>query len=170
MSLTNNLLRAATIVSLGLLLVGTALAQFGGVFPGMVNLPADDFVWQWGNQRDAARGRFQDFSARGGEASFRCDLTGGLSVSNSWSNREIRQFENDLNTSMTFIQSAAYAMYVLDQQRDLDWAVLDCDRYEREETADELQEKEDKARARAERRREQRRARREREEARANSE
>lgn len=135
----------------------SASAQFG--FPGLMQLPADDFTWIWGTRRERI-GRGSDFSILGGEGGFRCELDGRLSPSSSWSTSEIRRFENDLRGSLGFIQEAANAMYIMDQQRQLDWARLDCARPEDPaEDPERAQELEDKARAKAERRRERRRAR-----------
>ncbi len=159
---------AAGIIA-GALLFGAANAQFGSIYPGLVNLPPDDFVWNWGRYAgETGSRRFVDFSTQGGEGGFRCTLKGGLSVSNNWSTREVREFERELSTSLAFIQASANAMYALDLRREVDWAELDCDKYESEETAERVQEDMDKARAKAERKREQRRERSEREEAGAN--
>ena len=156
-------------IIVGVVLSSAASAQFGGFYPGLVNLPPDDFVWNWGRYAgETGSRRFVDFSSSGGEAGFRCTLKGGLSVSNNWSSREVREFERELSTSLAFIQASANAMYALDLRREVDWAELDCDKYERDETAGSVQEDIDKARAKAERKREQRRERREREEASAN--
>jgi hypothetical protein len=139
-------------------LPAVASAQFG--FPGQYNLPQNDFRWVWGRDSEAAFSRFEDFSIRGGESGFDCTLRGGLSPASRMSRVEIRDLESDLRTSLFFIQSSANAMYILDQQRDLDWAVLECAKQEAEErTAEESAERESKARARAERRRDRRRAR-----------
>ena len=155
------ILAAALILSV--LPLSMANAQFGGLFPGQVNLPADDFTWIWGNRRETTMGRSEDFSVRGGELGFRCTLTGRLGPGNTWSRSEIRQLETDLSSSLSFVQASANAMYTLEQRRDIDWAILDCVKSEQVQTAERKQEQEDKARAKAERRREQRRAREQRE-------
>lgn len=99
-----------------------------GVFP--VNLPKDDFTWNWGDI-ERSRGRnFPDFSINGGEGGFRCSLEGKLRVSSNYSPQAIRQMENDLRSSLYFIQEAANTMNSLDFRRDLDWATLDCDKPE----------------------------------------
>ena len=35
-------------IIVGVVLSSAASAQFGGFYPGLVNLPPDDFVWNWG--------------------------------------------------------------------------------------------------------------------------
>lgn len=147
----------ATVLA-GSLHPGLAAAQFG--FPGVVNLPRNDFRWVWGDAEDALTGRSRDFSINGNEAGFRCELTGSLSPASRMTRMEIRELEGNLRTSLFFIQSSANTMYILDQQRDIDWAVLDCAKQgDQELTAEETQALEDKARERAERRRDRRRAR-----------
>lgn len=140
-----------------------AVAQFGGVFPGQVQLPQDDFTWIWGSRRESTMGRAEDFSIAGGEAGFRCTLKGRMSPASGWSMSQIRDLENELRTSLFFIQSSANAMYVLERQLDLDWAMLECAKLQATVDAERAQEQVDKAREKAERRREQRRARQQRE-------
>jgi len=136
----------------------TSNAQFG--FPGTVNLPQNDFRWVWGDAEASLAGRGQDFSLTGGENAFRCSLTGKLAPGSRLTQSDIRQLESQIQTSLYFIQSSANSMYVLDQQRDIDWAVLDCAKPgDQEVDAEERQAREDKARERAERKRDRRRAR-----------
>jgi hypothetical protein len=104
-----------------------AHAQFGA-FP--VNLPKDDFTWNWGDV-ERSRGRnFPDFSMTGNEGGFRCSLEGKLRLGSNYSPQAMRQLENDLRSSLYFIQEAANTMNSLDLRRDLDWATLDCDKPE----------------------------------------
>lgn len=98
---------------------GAAHAQFGA----FSNLPEDDFTWRWGRQRGS-----DDFSIRGIDLGFTCTLTGALRPGSRLSRMEIRQIETSLRSSMAFIESATSMMNGLDRQRDLDWAVLDCEK------------------------------------------
>ena len=136
-----------------------ALAQFG-----QVNYPQSDFRWVWGNERDLARRGFEDFSISGNDAGFRCTLKGRLRPGSRLTETDVRALENDLRSTLFFIERSANTMYVLDQQRDIDWAELDCAKHVDDASAAELREREEKARAKAERDRERRRARRAREE------
>jgi hypothetical protein len=116
----------------GMLLARSASAQFGAGLFNQMNLPQDDFVWTWGNQRSAGRG-MSDISILGNEAGFRCTLTGKLRVGSQMSRTELRQFESDLRGQMRFIQSAAGAMNGLDVRGELEWAKLDCVKPKRKE-------------------------------------
>lgn len=120
-------------------------------FSPFVNLPQNDFTWQWGDwERNTGSRRLEDFSVNGNESGFRCQLTGRLGPGNRMTSPEIRQMERDLGASLYFIQAAANAMNVLDQQRDLDWAQLACVKPQPSEgDAQAQQEKVDKAREKA---------------------
>lgn len=154
---------SALFVAVGVMAMqGTAEAQFG------VNLPPDDFTWIWGD-REVPRGGSRDFSLAGSEGSFRCELTGSLRLGSRLSQGDVRQIENEIRGSLFFIQSAANTMNVLDQRRELDWAMLDCAKPEEEDVNSErAQERLEKAREKAVREQAERRERREREEAREN--
>lgn len=152
-------IRVCATMVVALLCAGPALAQFG-----QVNYPQSDFRWVWGNERDLARRGFEDFSVSGNDAGFQCTLKGRLHPGSRLTQTDIRALENELRTTLFFIQRAANTMYVLDQQRDIDWAELDCVKHVDDASAAELREREEKARAKAERDRERRRARRAREE------
>jgi hypothetical protein len=134
---------------------GAASAQF---FP--LQLPREDFIWTWGRRiPELENRRFPDLDIQGTEGGFRCELTAKLSPGNSMTQPEIRQLETDLRTNLYFVQAVANTMYYLDQGFDLEWGVLDCDKYEEETDEATRQEREDKARERAERARERRRER-----------
>lgn len=146
--------RAAPFALLGTLLY-TAGAHAQAI-PGFVNLPRDDFVWIWGDREDAMQNRFSDFTVNGNEAGFRCELTVRLHPGSRLSPAEVRQLEQQLRQSMAFIQDSANAMYVLEQRREIDWALLDCDKPEPEQlTEAEQQQRVDRAleKARAEQQR-----------------
>jgi hypothetical protein len=138
-----------------------ATAQFGHL-----NYPQSDFKWVWGRQNELRRNGFADFDVSGRDAGFDCTLQGRLHPGSRLTQTDIRGLENDLSQSLYFIETAANTMYVLDQQRDIDWAELDCVKPVIDESAAELAEREAKARAKAERDRERRRERRARDEAR----
>ncbi|HEY8519826.1 MAG TPA: hypothetical protein VIN61_07090 [Gammaproteobacteria bacterium] len=136
-----------------------AQGQLGG-FPGLVSLPRDDFTWIWGDQRDGAAGGFEDFSVTGHEAGFNCELTGKLHPASRLTPADVRDLEQQLRSSLAFIQAAAEAMYILDQRREIDWAKLDCDKPEpREPTAEESAERVNRALERARREQAERRER-----------
>jgi hypothetical protein len=154
-------LLAAVLLVLGLQTSPVA-AQFG-----MVTLPQDDFVWNWG---DVERRRgIEDFSVAGNEGRFRCELAGAFGPGSRLTSADARQLENELRSSLFFIQAAAQAMYVLDSRRDLDWATLDCQEPEPTEASEaERAERLERARERALREQAQRRERERRQEDRAN--
>lgn len=141
---------------------GDAAAQF---FP--VNLPNNDFRWQWGDVDAAGQGRrtLRDFSSSGNEAGFTCQLTGALRAGSRIEDLELRRLESELGISLYFIQAATRVMNDLDYRRDLDWAVLDCKLPEaREPDPEAQQERLDRLRERALRRQAERRERRARDE------
>jgi hypothetical protein len=101
--------------------LGAARAQLG-----LYTLPKDDFRWNWGDGGvDKQRGS-PDIEISGGEAQFRCELTARLRPSSSLSPSEIRDLENSLRVRLDFIYAASEALNYLDQNRALDWGVLDC--------------------------------------------
>lgn len=134
---------------------GPAAAQFG-----RINYPQNDFRWFWGRQGDELQRRgFADFDIRGTDAGFECTLEGSIHPGSRLSTREVRELENELRSSLFFIESAANTMYALDQRRDIDWAELDCVKSVDDASESELHEREQKALERAKRARERRRAR-----------
>lgn len=165
MSLAKIMMGVATALVLTAVFQSTANAQFG--FPGIVSLPRDDFTWTWGELREFRLST--DFDLVGVEAGFRCELTGRLSPSSRMSQTELRTFESELSSSLYFIRATAEAMYVLDYERELEWAQLACIKPESEVDEEKTQQKVDKAREKAQKKQAERRARREREEAKANN-
>ncbi len=134
-------------------------AQLGGL---PMQLPSNDFVWAWGRaqrQGEDARRGIEDFNVIGNDGGFRCQLTGKMSIAAGIGPTEARALEDQLRSSLFFIQDSTYTMNQYDAVRYLDWAVLDCKKPESNETEADLAEREAKARERAERRRERRRAR-----------
>jgi hypothetical protein len=118
-----------------------ASAQLG------LNLPRDDFTWIWGDAEDAAAGRGRDISTSGNESGFNCNLPGNLRAASRMGPTDIRALENEIRTSLWFIQTAANAMNTLEFRRELDWAKLDCTKPQgSEEDAEAREERLDKAR------------------------
>lgn len=143
------------LAALGALLLGASNAE-AQAFPGFVNLPANNFVWIWGRRDEALTRRSSDFAVSGNEAGFRCDLTVKQHPASRLTRADQRQLENNLRTSLAFIQDAANTMSILEQRREIDWAVLDCKKPTDEDlTEAERQERVDRAleRARAEQQR-----------------
>ena len=100
---------------------------------GLYTLPKDDFVWNWG-ELNLERRRFgvADIEVSGSESQFSCDLTARMRPSTSLSPSEVRDIEHSLRTRLDFIYAASEAMNYLEYQRALDWATLDCKKYEPE--------------------------------------
>jgi len=126
-----------------------AYAQFGQGFPGFVNLPDQDFTWNWGRTVDTVVSRAEDFSIRGSQAQFRCELSGRFSAGSHYTSTDARELANRLQSSLFFIEDAAYTMDALDRQRELDWATLSCEEPKRDESEQASQEREDRAREKA---------------------
>jgi len=150
---------------LGLLvtaLVATAAAAQLTV-PRIVQLPAEDFVWNWGNRSGAfAEGgpRRPDFSITGGERGFSCTLTGAFSLGSRMRDfYNLRAFEQQLSTTLYFIQDSTYELNGYYSQNQLDWATLDCKIPDNVVSQDKQQERLDRAVERALRDRERRRER-----------
>jgi hypothetical protein len=144
---TKNLTGAAALaLVLGLLSPGPTHAQFSP----FVTLPTNDFTWRWGRDREVPTRRYPDFSVSGNDGSFQCELTGKFSPFSNMTMADARELETEIRANLMFIQSAAYAMSVLDQNREIDWAELACVKYvPPERSAEESQEKVDKAREKA---------------------
>jgi hypothetical protein len=140
------------------LLLGKPFAAEGQF--GLYTLPNNDFTWHWGDMREGARRSFEDLSASGSEAGFRCDLTAKLSPGSRMSPVDVRTLENELSTRLDFIYAVSEAMNYLDQTRELDWATLDCKKPEAAPVSEEERaERESRAREKMQRELERRRAR-----------
>ena len=124
------------------------------------NLPKDDFRWNWGTaNRDQQRG-MADIEVRGSESFFTCDFTARMRPSSAMSTTEIRELENQLRSRIDFIYAVSETMYSMDLNRSVDWATLDCKRYEPEPPSpEEKAERESEAREKMLRELEKRRAR-----------
>jgi hypothetical protein len=151
---------------LGVIAVGAALLAGPFVaeparaqaFPGY-NIPNNNFTWVWGDPENKSIA--EDIRASGTDAGFRCELNGKLRFGSGLSELDINKLEQQLQTSLSFIQETSDLMNLLDRQFDLDWATLACakpepapvdeaTRLERETRAKEKMQKE-LARRRAER-------------------
>jgi hypothetical protein len=135
------------------------IAEAGAQIPGMYSLPKSDFVWNWGSTDLERRRGVPDMEVNGAEAQFRCELSARMRVSSTMTETDLREIEQDLNTRLDFIYAASEAMNYLENQRVLDWAVLDCKEFEpaeksAEEKATREQEARDKMLRELERRRE----------------
>ena len=130
-------------------------AQFGWM------LPSNNFTWTWGTADAEERSRGNpDFNVNGHDQGFECDLTAKLHPSSTMSISDVRDAEMQLRQAFEFVRTAAEYMQYLDQQRDIDWAILDCKQPEPEQVSDEEKlEREAKARERMQREVERRRAR-----------
>lgn len=115
---------------------------------GLYTLPKDDFIWNWGEVNlDRRRFGVADIEVNGSESQFNCELTARMRPSTSLSPSEVRDIEHSLRTRLDFIYAASEAMNYLEFQRALDWATLDCKKYEPEPaSAEERAERENEAR------------------------
>lgn len=114
--------------------------------PGLYNLPSNDFIWRWGRaEREREHG---DFSARGTERGFQCEVRGDLSPSSRLTQPEIRELESSLQGRLDFVYAAATLMQELEYSRDLDWAVLECEKSAKSTPSTPEEKAENEARAR----------------------
>jgi hypothetical protein len=148
-------LLAAAAAAMAPLVLGPAAAQLP-----LYTLPKDDFRWNWGTANlDRQRG-MADIEISGSESFFRCDFTARMKPSSTMTQSDIRALENDLRSRLDFIYAVSETMYYLDQSRQIDWATLDCKRYEPEpKSAEERAERENEAREKMLRELEKRRSR-----------
>jgi hypothetical protein len=149
---------------LGTVLVACALAATGALaqlnVPRIVQLPTQDFVWNWGTAATRDRLTRPDFELKGIEDRFHCSLTGAFKPgSHRRDFYELRNFEQSLSSTLYFIEDATSALNDLYLSNDLQWAKLDCAIPDLPEDEEKQQERVDKALERAERERARRRAR-----------
>ena len=145
------------------LLLIPVLASAGAVaqiqIPTVVQLPPDDFVWNWGRKPRGETTR-AEFTIHGGEEKFICTLTGAFRISSRMRDFENqREFEFDLGGTLYFIQESTYTLNYYYRAGELQWATLDCMVPETDPTEEKVQERLDRALERAERARERRRRR-----------
>ena len=141
-----------------LLFTTTTLAQLA--VPRIVQLPTTDFVWDWGNARGDERLR-PHFQMVGRERAFTCDLQGSFKPGSHMRDFEnMREFEQQLNSTLYFIQDSTYLLNDLYLQNHVQWARLDCKLPEEtERNPDKVQEDLDRALERARRDQQRRRER-----------
>jgi hypothetical protein len=145
----------AAAAGLAPLLIAPAVAQLP-----LYNLPKDDFRWNWGDANADQRRGMADIEVSGSESFFTCDFTARMRPSSPMSMTEIRDLENELRSRIDFIYAVSEKMYYLDLNRSIDWATLDCKRYEPEAASpEERAERENEARQKMLRELEKRRAR-----------
>jgi hypothetical protein len=104
---------------------------------GTYQLPNNNFMWRWGDENQRHNSRFEDLQASGGEAGFRCDLVAALSPASRLTSMDVRQIEQQLNSSIDFIYKSSNLMNQLHASRDIDWATLTCQRPEATPSSDE---------------------------------
>jgi len=138
-----------------LLFATGAVAQFG-----LYTLPRSDFRWNWGETNLERRFGQADIQMRGSESFFDCELTARFGASSNMTHADIRAIRDSLSTRLDFIYAVSETMYYLEQDRDIDWATLDCKKYESEASSPEASaERQNEAREKMLRELERRRAR-----------
>jgi len=132
----------------------SALAQFG------YTLPNADFRWNWGQTDLERRFGHADLEMTGHEAFFDCEFTARFRVTANRTPSDIRAIRDSLATRLDFIYAVSETMYYMEQNREIDWATLDCKRHEAAPTSpEERAERQDQAREKMLRELERRRAR-----------
>ena len=105
-----------------------------------------------------------DIEMSGGEGQFRCELKAQMRASSTMTPTDYRNLEQQLSTRLDFIYATSEAMNTLEYQRVLDWATLDCKKYQPpERTPEEKATREQEAREKMLRELERRRERQQRE-------
>jgi hypothetical protein len=149
----------AVLAALGTVAVLTATAAHAQLGFGY-QLPKDDFVWNWGRSEEGINRSFEDFNVHGNEGGFQCELTGKVGLSGRMSDADVRALEEALRTRLDFIYAVSNYMNELDRQNLIEWARLDCDKFDPQpSTEDEKAEREAKAKEKMQREIERRRAR-----------
>jgi len=115
--------------------------------PGLYSLPTTDFTWSWGDTNLEHHRGVADITMQGNEAQFQCELKATMRPSSTMTTTDYRALEQQLSTRLDFIYAVSQTMNNLEYQRVLDWATLDCKKYEPpEKTADEKATREAEAR------------------------
>jgi hypothetical protein len=125
-------MRLSRIVTPLIALIGThcLVVRGAGAQLGMYTLPKTDFVWNWGDANTERRFGTADIEISGSESSFRCDLQARMRPSSALSPAEVRDIEMELGRRLDFIYAVSEAMNYLEYQRALDWATLDCKKFD----------------------------------------
>ena len=150
--------RIAAVLGIGAAIAGAAYAQLN--VPQIVNLPAEDFIWPWGDTRPVDDLERPEFTVSGVERNFQCTAKGSFKPGSRM--RDVyatREFEQSLNGSLYFIQAVTEALNSLDLSNDLQWALLECVIPQSTESEADIQEDLDRALERAQRERDKRRQR-----------
>ena len=143
---------------LGTILSGAALAQL--TVPQIVQLPRNDFVWNWGRSPGMDERIRPEFTVEGTEQQFFCSMTGAFRPASHMRDFEnLREFETTLRNTLYFIQDSTEALNYYYRANELQWATLDCRIPETVLDEEKTQERVDRALERALRQRERRRER-----------
>ena len=116
--------------------------------PGLYSLPTTDFVWNWGSTNLEQRRGTADIQMqrRGSAVSLRADGA-DTRVEHDDAERLSRRSSRSSAARLDFIYAVSEAMNYLEYQRVLEWATLDCKKYEApEKTAEEKATREEEAR------------------------
>ena len=138
----------------------TTLLATGAAAQYLYNLPAASFTWHWGEKVLDRRFGHADITMNGGEANFDCEFTVRFRPTSNMDNTDIRAFRDTLATRLDFIYAVSEQMYYMELNRDIDWATLDCEKFEPvPRSPEESAERQDEAREKMLRELERRRAR-----------
>jgi hypothetical protein len=105
--------------------------------PGLYSLPTTDFLWSWGDTNLEHHRGVADITMQGNEAQFTCELKATMRPSSTMTQTDYRTIEQQLSTRLDFIYAVSQTMNNLEYQRVLDWATLDCKKYEPPEKSEE---------------------------------
>ncbi|HEY3516967.1 MAG TPA: hypothetical protein VGL98_07955 [Gammaproteobacteria bacterium] len=105
--------------------------------PGLYSLPTTDFVWSWGDTNLERHRGAADITMHGNEAQFSCELNATMRASSTMTQADYRTIEQQLSTRLDFIYAVSQTMNNLEYQRVLDWATLDCKKYDPPERSEE---------------------------------
>ena len=139
----------------------TAAVLFAtGAVAQLYNLPNASFVWHWGDTDLERRFGHADIEMTGNESFFDCEFTARFRITSNRSPSDIRAIRDSLNTRLDFIYAVSETMYYMELNREIDWATLDCEKYEAEPSSpEESAERQSEAREKMLRELERRRAR-----------
>ena len=111
-----------------LLAVAAVLLPLAAAGQGFYTLPKDDFIWNWGDVAEARQRGMADIEVSGSESFFHCDLTARMRPSSARSPTDMREIEMTLRQRLDFIYAVSETMNILEYNRELEWATLDCKR------------------------------------------